>query len=130
VERNDIESVDDESAEEAQPPEEFDVYELVLLRRAENPPYLDDEASELLQRRHLGHLAAMREKGYLKVAGPLDEQPDERWRGIGLYQVGSLAEAERLAREDPAVKAGRLDVAVMHWYCAKGAITFPGDRSD
>jgi uncharacterized protein YciI len=130
VERDDIESAHDESAEEAQPPEEFDVYELVLLLRSESPPDLDNEASERLQRRHLGHLAAMRAKGYLKVAGPLDEPPNDRWRGIGLYQVGSLAEAERLAREDPAVKAGRLDVAVMHWYCAKGAITFPGDRGD
>jgi uncharacterized protein YciI len=109
----------------ADPPEEFDEYELVLLRRGKNPPDLDDEASELLQRRHLGYLKLMRTKGYLKVAGPLDEQPDESWRGISLYQVGSVAEVERLAREDPAVKAGRLDIEVMKWYCAKGAVAFP-----
>lgn len=68
--------------------------------------------------------------GYLKVAGPLDEQPDERWRGISLYQVGSLDEVERLAHEDPAVKAGRLDIEVMKWYCAKGAVAFPLNRGD
>jgi uncharacterized protein len=114
--------------ETADPPEEFDEYELVLLLRGNNPPDLDEEASELLQRQHLGYLRSMREKGYLKVAGPFDEQPDPRWRGIALYQVGSVDEVERLAREDPAVKAGRLDVEVMKWYCAKGAVAFPGLR--
>jgi uncharacterized protein YciI len=117
-----------ESPFETEPPAEFDEYELVLLLRGENAPELDDDASELLQRQHLGHLAAMRDQGYLKVAGPLDEPPDDRWRGIALYQVGSLEGAERLARADPAVKAGRLDVNVMHWYCAKGAIIFPSER--
>jgi uncharacterized protein YciI len=115
---------------EADPPEDFDEYELVLLLRGKNPPDLDDEASELLQRRHLGYLEEMRAMGYLKVAGPLDEQPDERWRGISLYQVGSLDEVERLAHEDPAVKAGRLDIEVMKWYCAKGAVAFPLNRGD
>jgi uncharacterized protein YciI len=125
-----VEADSTESPDEAGPPAEFDEYELVLLLRGENPPELNDDASELLQRQHLGHLSAMRDQGYLKVAGPLDEQPNDRWRGIALYQVGSLKEAERLARADPAVKAGRLDVAVMHWYCAKGAIAFPSERSD
>jgi uncharacterized protein len=110
---------------EGTPPEEFDVYELVILLRSERPPELDDEATELLQRQHLGYLETMRVQGHLKVAGPLDEQPDDRWRGIGLYQVGSIKEAERLSREDPAVKAGKLEVLAMRWYCAKGAVAFP-----
>jgi uncharacterized protein YciI len=123
-----VDADDITSPPEAEPPAEFDVYELVLLLRGESPPPLDDEASELLQRQHLGHLKAMREQGYLKVAGPLDDQPDEGWRGVCLYHVGSLEQAERLARADPAVKAGRLNVAVMHWYCAKDAIAFPEVR--
>jgi uncharacterized protein YciI len=116
--------------EEADPPEEFDEYELVLLRRGGHPPDLDEEASDLLQRRHLGYLAAMRSQGYMKVAGPLDEQPDERWRGVCLYQVGSLHEVARLAGDDPAVRAGRLEISVMKWYCAKGAVVFPVDRDN
>jgi uncharacterized protein YciI len=117
-----------ENAEEpptAGPPAEFDVYELVLLRRPENRPEVDDETAERLQGQHLGHFAAMKKAGHLKVAGPLDDQPDESWRGICLYKVGSLKEARRLAELDPAVRAGQFTVDVMSWYTAKGALSFP-----
>jgi uncharacterized protein YciI len=108
----------------AEPPTEFDVYELVLLRRAAVRPEIDEETADRLQGQHLGHFAAMKEAGHLKVAGPLDDQPDDSWRGICLYQVGSLDEARRLAELDPAVKAGRFTVDVMTWWTAKGAISF------
>jgi uncharacterized protein YciI len=67
----------------------------------------------------------MRKAGHLKVAGPLAEQGDETWRGIAVYQVGSLEEVRELANQDPAVRAGRLAVEVMNWYIPKGAISFP-----
>ncbi len=63
--------------------------------------------------------------GKLLVAGPLDDQPDPRWRGLGLFRVESLAEAKRLAEDDPAVKAGRLEAVVMTWYTEKGAQAYP-----
>jgi uncharacterized protein YciI len=88
-------------------------------------PEIDDETAERLQAQHLGHLAAMKEAGHLKVAGPLDDQPDESWRGISVYQVGSLEEARRLAELDPAVRAGSLTVDVMSWHTRKGALHFP-----
>lgn len=109
----------------AEPPSEFDVYEFVLMRRADEAPEMDEDAAELLQSQHLGYLESMKAAGYLKVAGPFDEQPDDTWRGLGLYQVGSLEEARRLAEADPSVRAGRLVVDVMRWYTKKGAVTFP-----
>jgi len=109
----------------AEPPDEFDVYELVILRSPEGRLEIDEATADRLQGQHLGHLAAMRGSGHLKVAGPLDDQPDESWRGMCLYRVGSLAEARRLAELDPAVRAGCLSVEVMNWYTQKGAICFP-----
>jgi uncharacterized protein YciI len=106
-------------------PAEFDEFELVVLVRGPHPPELDEIDSELLQRRHLGHLQAMRASGQLRVAGPLREQRDECWRGVCLYQVGSIAEATRLASLDPAVIAGRYTLEVMKWYCPKGEVAFP-----
>ena len=108
------------------PPTEFDTYELVVLRAPAGRPELDSEATEALQRQHLGHLTAMKEAGHLKVAGPLDDQPEDSWRGICIYQVGRLDEARRLAESDPAVRAGRLRVDVMTWYTRKGALEFRG----
>jgi uncharacterized protein YciI len=114
---------------EAGPPAEFDAYELVVLRRPEHRPELDDAAAELLQRQHLGHFATMTEAGHLKVAGPLVDQPDDSWRGVCLYQVGSLHEARRLAELDPAIRAGSLRCDVMTWYTRKGALSFPAAAS-
>jgi uncharacterized protein YciI len=109
----------------AEPPDEFDVYELIVLRRASDAPALDEATEDLIQSQHLGHFAAMKDAGYLRVAGPLDEQPDDSWRGVCLYQVGSLSEARRLAESDPAVRAGRFKIDAMNWYTPKGALTFP-----
>jgi uncharacterized protein YciI len=109
----------------AEPPTEFDTYQFVMLRRPEGRPGIDDEMADRLQGQHLGHLAGMKEAGYLKVAGPLDDQPDNTWRGICVYQVGSLQEARRLAELDPAVRAGHLTADVMNWHTPKGALCFP-----
>jgi uncharacterized protein YciI len=95
------------------------------LRRPEVRPEIDDDTAERLQSQHLGHFATMKEAGHMKVAGPLRDQPDDSWRGISLYQVGSLEEARRLAELDPALRAGQFSVDVMSWYTAKGALGFP-----
>lgn len=113
------------AASTVEPPAEFDTYELVLLRWPDNRDEADPETTDRLQAEHLGHLAAMKAAGHLKVAGPLAQQVDESWRGIALYQVGSLSEARRLAESDPAVRAGRLAIDVMTWYTEKGALGFP-----
>jgi len=113
----------------AEPPSEFDTYELVILRRGSPDPLLDEPAADLLQRQHLGHLQAMRAAGHILVAGPFSDQPDDSWRGLAIYRVGSLEEARRLAEADPAVKAGQLSVDVMHWYARKGALPYPPDLS-
>ena len=107
----------------ADPPAAMERYSLVLLRRPANggPKVADPEA---LQRQHIGHLQAMARAGKLVVAGPFDDQTDPRMRGMCLYRVG-IEEARRLAQEDPAVKAGRLEVEVLTWWVEKGAMTFP-----
>jgi uncharacterized protein YciI len=109
----------------AEPPSEFDVYQLVILRRPADRPTYDEATEDLLQSQHLGHFADMKEAGLMRVAGPLSEQPDETMRGICLYQVDSVDEARRLAEADPAVRAGLFTIDVMTWRTAKGALDFP-----
>ena len=107
----------------ADPPSAMERYSLVILKRPANggAKVADPEA---LQRQHIGHLQAMARAGKLVGAGPFDDQPDPRLRGMCLYRV-PLEEARRLAEEDPAVKAGRLEVEVLSWWVEKGALTFP-----
>jgi uncharacterized protein YciI len=101
-------------------PSEFDSYQLVMLTRGAHPPALDEAASDALQRQHLGHLAKMRAAGYMTAAGPIDG--DDDIAGICLYTVASAEEARALAEDDPAVKAGRLDVRATTWFTRKGAL--------
>ena len=105
------------------PPPNMERYSLVILKRpASGGAKVADP--EGLQRQHLGHLQAMARAGKLVVAGPFDDQADPRMRGLCLYRV-PLEEARRLASDDPAVKAGRLEVEVLSWWVEKGAMTFP-----
>jgi uncharacterized protein len=112
---------------EAEPPEQFDEYELVLLWAASDRAELEPQAAERMQRQHLGHLEAMRTAGHLLVAGPVLNQPDPRLRGIGIYRTGSVAVALELASSDPAVRAGQLEVEVMTWFTRRGALASGSD---
>lgn len=110
---------------EAQPPMEFDTYQLVLLKRPAEPKEYPPERAQEIQTAHLGHLTRMAQEGHLVVAGPFGDQEDETLRGLALYRVESVEEARRLAEADPSVQAGRLEVEVMTWYTQKGALAFP-----
>jgi len=103
-------------------PPNMERYSLVLLKRPLNPAPVAD--LDGLQQAHLAHLSAMHKAGKLVVAGPFGDQPDPRLRGMCLYRT-SLAEAKALAEQDPAVKAGRLEVEALSWWVLKGAISFP-----
>jgi uncharacterized protein len=119
--------VSDTDPPEAEPPEQFDEYQLVLLWSARDRAELEPQAAERMQRQHLGHLEAMRAAGHLLVAGPLLNQPDPRLRGICIYRTGSVREALELASSDPAVRAGQLEVEAMTWYTRPGALAIGSD---
>ncbi len=110
------------AAPEADPPEHFDEYELVVLWSAKDRRELASEVAELLQRQHLGHLEAMRAAGHLLVAGPVGEQRDPRMRGICIYRTGSVERAWELAAADPAVQAGQLEIEAMTWRTRPNAL--------
>ncbi len=106
-------------------PIDLESYQLVLLQRPEHPREYAEDKLEEIQQAHLAHLGQLARSGKLMVAGPLGDQPDPRLRGLEVFRAGSLEEAKRLAEEDPAVKAGRLEAVVMTWYTEKGALAFP-----
>ena len=58
--------------------------------------------------------------------GPVVEQPDPSLRGLGFYRTGSIERSRELAEGDPAVRAGRLAVEIMTWYCPPGTMSQPG----
>jgi hypothetical protein len=60
---------------------DLEAFELVLLRRPENPPDYDDAELEHIQREHLAHHARLRASGQVVTNGPVIEPPDPSLRG-------------------------------------------------
>ena len=99
----------------------LDAYTVVFLRRPADAPSFTDVELEALQRQHLPFNAKMREAGHAMINGPVEGQPDETLRGIGVYRT-SLDETRRLLESDPSVRAGRLAADVFTWYMPAGTL--------
>ena len=104
-------------------PDTFDEHTVILLVRPTDAPALADANLERLQVEHLTYLRDLHRRGVLIANGPLDEQTDERLRGISVYGV-TLDQALELARADPMVRAGRLAIEGARWWTAGGSARF------
>ena len=98
----------------------------MLLRRPAGAPDYPENELERIQREHLAYHAGLREAGHVVTNGPVDGQPDPSLRGLAFYRTGSLERSRQLAEDDPAVRAGRLAVEIMTWYCPPGTMSQPG----
>ena len=76
--------------------------------------------TEELQKAHLANIYRLAQMKKLVVAGPFGD--DGRLRGIFVFRVGSLAEAQALTETDPAVKAGRLAIDLHPWQVPEGIL--------
>ena len=105
---------------------DLEAFELVLLRTPEHAPSYDDAELARIQAEHLAHHDRLRESGQVVTNGPVRDQPDPALRGLAFYRTGSLEQARQLAEADPAVRAGRLAIEIMTWYCPPGTMSKPG----
>ena len=104
----------------------LEAFELVVLRRPPDAATYDEETLDRIQAEHLAYLGSLRDAGLVVTNGPVLDHPDASVRGLTFFCVGSVEEARRLAEDDPAVRAGRLAVDVMTWWCPAGTMTRPG----
>jgi hypothetical protein len=105
---------------------DLEAFELVLLRRPADAADYADEELDRIQREHLGYHADLRAADQIVTNGPVDGAPDPSLRGLTFYRTGSLERSRQLAEDDPAVRAGRLTVEIMTWYCPPGTMSRPG----
>lgn len=88
-------------------------YVFAFLYRGPNRDRPNAEADEL-QRAHLENINRLAEDGKLVVAGPFFGNDD--LRGIYIFNVESIKEAEELTNTDPAIQAGALRMELREWY--------------
>ncbi|MDD3043870.1 MAG: YciI family protein [Candidatus Delongbacteria bacterium] len=88
-------------------------YVMAFLKRGPNRPADPDKANEL-QRAHLDNIGKMADARKLVVAGPFLDNGD--LRGIYIFNVSSIEEAEELTNTDPAIIYGSLVMELKEWY--------------
>ena len=103
-------------------PEEWDTYFAWFL--VANPDYVpaSPEVERALTADHIQYQLRLQEADQSIVAGGLGKGPDESIVGLTILRAESLAEAQTIAGDDPAVRAGRLVSWVREWWVPAGRL--------
>lgn len=88
-------------------------YVIAFLKKGTNHN-LDSTKTNELQTAHLRNIQTMGNEGKLIIAGPFFGDGD--LRGIYIFNVKSIEEAEKLTNSDPAIQAGILAMELKEWY--------------
>ena len=93
-----------------------------FLKKGPNRKEGDDKNPEIqeLQKAHLANINRLAETKKLVMAGPFGDDGD--YRGIFVFRVGSMKEAEELAATDPMIKIDRLRLDLHEWKVPEGVI--------
>lgn len=76
----------------------------------------DAEKRSQIFRGHFANMSRLAKEGKLVLAGPFVESLPKR--GLFIFKVDSLEEAEKLVKTDPAVRAGIFDYELNKVYCS------------
>ncbi len=81
---------------------------------------------------HLKFQMSLEERGIMFGAGPFWADDETTWEGEGMViiRAGSLAEARKIAEEDPMHRAGARSFTVRPWLLNEGTITLKIRYSD
>lgn len=90
-------------------------YVLVILKTGPNDEKItDQEQRNELFRGHFANMSRLAKASKLVLAGPLME--DKPKRGLLIFNVKTIEEAEALVKTDPAVQAGVFDYDMTKYY--------------
>lgn len=87
-------------------------YVFVMLKSGKTK-FEDARRKELIDG-HMKNIGRLAEAGKLVLAGPFMDDKD--WRGIYIFDVRTVEEAEKLVLTDPAIKEGVFEVELHPWY--------------
>jgi uncharacterized protein YciI len=88
-------------------------YVMAFLKKGPNRSEDAEKAAEL-QKAHLENIRRLADEGKLVLAGPFMD--DGEIRGIYVFKVNTIEEAEKLTSTDPAIQAGTLVMELHPWY--------------
>lgn len=91
------------------------MYVLCILKTGPKDSEIKGDARKEIFAGHFANINKLASEGKLVVAGPFGKN-DRSYRGLYIFNVGSVEEAEKLVVLDPAVKAGVFVHELTPWY--------------
>lgn len=92
-------------------------YVLCILKTGPKDAEIKGEERNKIFAGHFANIGRLADEGKLAVAGPFGKN-DKSYRGLYLFNVPTIEEAERLVVLDPAVKAGVFVPEMTLWYAS------------
>jgi uncharacterized protein YciI len=89
-------------------------YVFCILKTGTNTTASKEEQNKAFQG-HMANINRLAKEGKLAVAGPFGKN-DRNYRGIFIFNVATVEEAQALVDTDPAVKSKLLEAELTPWY--------------
>ena len=90
-------------------------YVLCILKTGPKDAEIQGDQRKEIFAGHFANINRLAEEGKLAVAGPFGKN-DKSYRGLYIFNVATVEEAEKLVVLDPAVKAGVFVPELTPWY--------------
>ena len=91
-------------------------YVLALLKTGPNDATITDKEKRAeLFKGHFAMINRLASDGKLSLAGPFNDEKKE-FRGLYVFNVETIEEAQKLTETDPSIKAGIFKVDFIKWY--------------
>ena len=91
------------------------MYVLCILKTGPKDAEITGEDRKKIFAGHFANIERLAEEGKLAVAGPFVKN-DKKYRGLYIFNVTTIEDAEKLVVLDPAVKAGVFEPDLTLWY--------------
>jgi uncharacterized protein YciI len=99
-------------------------YVLCILKTGPSNAEVQGDARKEIFAGHFANIGRLAEEGKLVVAGPFGKN-DRTYRGLYIFNVATVEEAEKLVVLDPAVKAGVFTYELTPWYGSAAMMIVP-----
>ena len=97
---------------------------LCILKTGPKDAEIKGEERKQIFAGHFSNMSRLSDEGKLAVAGPFGPN-DKSWRGLYIFAVPTIEEAEKLVVTDPAVKAGIFVTELIPWYGSAAMMIVP-----
>lgn len=95
------------------------MYVLCILKTGPKDAEIKGDERKEIFAGHFANIGRLADEGKLAVAGPFGKN-DKSYRGLYIFNVATIEEAEKLVILDPAVKAGVFVPDLTLWYGSAG----------